>query len=62
LARTLFLAGWEPRGWDMGKNEKKQAPAEQEPDEDLTVNPPEAAPGPPEQEPPLRPDGYGSGV
>ena len=46
----------------MGKNEKKQAPAEQEPDEDLTVNPPEAAPGPPKQEPPLRPDGYGSGV
>ncbi len=46
----------------MSKNEKKQPPAEQDPDEDLTVNLPEASPVPPDHEPPLRPDGYGSGV
>ena len=46
----------------MSKNEKKQPPAEQDPDEGLTVNPPQASPAPPDHEPPLRPDGYGSGV
>ena len=61
-ARTPVAWGWEPRGWAMSKNEKKQPPAEQDPDEDLTVNPPQASPVPPDHEPPLRPDGYGSGV
>ena len=46
----------------MSGNEKKPPPAEQDPDETLTVDPPEASPGPPDEEPPSRPDGYGSGV
>lgn len=46
----------------MSKNEKKPLPAEQDPDEALTVELPEAAPAPPDDEPPLRPDGYASGV
>jgi hypothetical protein len=46
----------------MSKDEKKPIPAEQDPDEALTVDPPEALPAPPDEEPPSRPDGYGSGV
>lgn len=46
----------------MSNNEKKPTPAEQDPDEDLIVEVPEGSPVPPDGEPPLRPDGYGSGV
>lgn len=46
----------------MSNNEKKPTPAEQDPDEDLMVEAPEGSPVPPDGEPPLRPDGYGSGV
>ena len=46
----------------MSENEKELLPAEQDPDETLTVDPPEASPAPPDEEPPSRPDGYGSGV
>jgi hypothetical protein len=46
----------------MSKNEKKVPPAEQDPDEALVVDPLEASPKPPDEEPPARPDGYGSGV
>jgi hypothetical protein len=46
----------------MSKDEKKPTPAEQDPDEALIVDPPEASPTPPDDEPPLHPDGYGSGV
>ena len=54
--------GREATGWGMSENEKRPLPAEQEPDETLTVDPPEASPAPPDEEPPSRPDGYGSGV
>ena len=46
----------------MSKNEKAPPPAEQDPDEPLVVDPTEASPSPPDQEPPAQPDGYGSGV
>ena len=46
----------------MSNNEKKPTPAEQDPDEDLVVDPPEGSPVPRDEEPPLRPDGYASGV
>lgn len=44
--------------------DKKPLPAEQDPDENLTVDPPKAAPAPPHEQPvpPPQPDGYGSGV
>ena len=46
----------------MSKHEKKPLPAEQDPDEALTVDLPEAPLAPPDEEPPLQPDGYASGV
>jgi hypothetical protein len=46
----------------MSENEKKPTPAEQDPDETLSTDPPEASTAPPGEEPPSQPDGYGSGV
>ena len=46
----------------MSKHEKKPLPAEQDPEDALKVDPPEASPAPPEEEPTSQPDGYHSGV
>jgi hypothetical protein len=46
----------------MSKHEKKPPPAEQDPDEAVTVDAPEASPAPPDEEAPSQPEGYASGV